>query len=84
MANETVLALKDFARDALKARQEIRRAKQTLKELATENQTIMTMSQVVGPATACVLWATVGNPQGAQPVARYTASDHSRMLSASR
>ena len=63
MANETVLALKDFARDALKARQEIRRAKQTLKELATENQTIMTMSQVVGPATACVLWATVGNPQ---------------------
>jgi transposase len=62
MVNETMLVLQDYAREAVKARQEIRRTKRSLKELTTENETIMTMSQVVGPATACVLWATVGDP----------------------
>jgi transposase len=63
MASETRVVLGDYAREAVKARQEIQQAKQVLKELATENPTIMTMSQVVGPATACVLWATIGNPR---------------------
>jgi transposase len=63
MIKDTMLVLQDYAGEALKARQEIRRAKQALKELATENDTIMTMSQVVGPATACVLWAAVGDPR---------------------
>jgi hypothetical protein len=54
--------LRDYAGEAIKARQEIHRAKQSLRKLATENETVMAMSQVVAPATACVLWAAVGDP----------------------
>jgi transposase len=63
MANETMQVLQDDAREAMKARQEIRRAKQALKKLATENENTMAMSHVVGAVTACVLWAAVGAPQ---------------------
>lgn len=62
MAQETILMLRGYADEALKARQEIRRSKEALRELGAENEKIVAMSQVVGPVTACVLWSTIGDP----------------------
>ena len=63
MADEIVLQLREYAGEALKARQEVQRAKQALKVLGSENEKIVAMAQVVGTVTACILWATVGDPQ---------------------
>ena len=51
-----------FAQQALAARTEVRRAQQALQRLAEQQATVKRMAQVVGSATACVLYTTVGDP----------------------
>ena len=62
MVEENMLQLREYAGEALKARQEIKRCKQALKTLGSKNETIVAMTQVVGAVTACILWTTVGDP----------------------
>jgi transposase len=63
MADEIILQLREYAGEALKARQQVQRAKKALKALGSESEKIVAMAEVVGPVTACVLWATVGDPE---------------------
>lgn len=57
-----VRRLREFARQALNARREVQKAKRELKRLAGGNETIMRMARVAGTATACVVWASIGDP----------------------
>lgn len=63
MVDEQILQLQEYAREALKARQEIKRCKKALETLGSQNEKIERMAQVVGVVTACILWTTVGNPE---------------------
>jgi hypothetical protein len=63
MTTETMCVMEDYAREALKARKEIQRAKRALKQLSLDNEAIQRMVQVVGSITACVLWVSVGDPR---------------------
>jgi transposase len=62
MTEETTSQLRSYACEAIKARQQLHRTKQALKNLALENPKVMAMARVVTPVTACVLWVTVGDP----------------------
>jgi hypothetical protein len=62
MTGEGTKTFQRFAKQALQARQEVRRAQGELKRLASQNATVQRMAEVVGSATACVLYATVGDP----------------------
>jgi transposase len=55
--------MKDIAQSALAVRRERRQAKRRLKALARHRPAILAMGQVVGVATACVLWACLGDPR---------------------
>lgn len=62
MVDENILQLREYAGEALKARQEITRSKKALKTLASKNEKTVAMAQVVGSVTACILWTSVGDP----------------------
>ena len=62
MTEEDAKLLQRFAEQAWQARTEVRQAQRELRRLAGQNATVERMAQVVAPATACVLYATVGDP----------------------
>lgn len=63
MPEETAQLLKRIAQQACQARLEERKAHRELKRLARQNAAVQRMADVVGEATACVLYATVGDPR---------------------
>ena len=54
--------LQDYASEALVAREKHKRARSKLAKLAKQRPAILAMGEVVGVATACVLWVYLGNP----------------------
>jgi transposase len=54
--------LRDYAGEALAAREKLKRTRSQLAKLARQKPAILAMGQVVGVATACVLWAYLGDP----------------------
>jgi transposase len=63
MTQETMRMMRDYAREALRARQEIQQTKQALKGCGAQHKPIVAMAEVVGPVTACVLWVALGDPR---------------------
>lgn len=57
-----VKAARDCAAAALAALREVKAAKARLEELGEKNETIRRMSRATGTVTACVLWASLGDP----------------------
>jgi transposase len=57
------LRMQQYATLALAARQETRKAHRRLQELARGTEILQRMAGVVGLATACVLWVTLGDPR---------------------
>ena len=55
--------LQEWARQALAARGEVRRAKRELERLGASHEVIQRQGRVVGVATACVLWVYLGDPR---------------------
>jgi transposase len=55
--------LQDYARQALQARREVRRAQARLRQLAAGQAILQAQGKVVGVPTACVLWSCVGDPR---------------------
>ncbi len=55
--------MQSYASAALEARGEVARSKRRLADLARPNAVIQAQSQVVGVATACVLWVHLGDPR---------------------
>jgi transposase len=55
--------LQEYARQALAARREVRRSGRHLRALAGEQAVLQAQGRVVGLATACVLWASLGDPR---------------------
>ena len=55
--------LQDYARQALQARRQVRRAQGRLRQLATGQAILQAQGKVVGVPTACVLWSCVGDPR---------------------
>jgi hypothetical protein len=56
-------ALRRYAEQALAARREVRRSQRRLQALAAAEPVLQAQGQAVGVATACVLWAGVGDPR---------------------
>jgi transposase len=55
--------LQDYAAQALAARQQMRRSQRELAKLVRGQPVLQAQAQVVGSATAGVLWASVGDPR---------------------
>lgn len=55
--------MREIAHSALAARRNRREAQRRLRRLAKHRPAILAMGQVVGVATACVLWACLGDPR---------------------
>jgi transposase len=55
--------LMDYAEQALQARAEVRHAQQRLRRLVKDQPVLQAMGRAVGIATACVLWAHLGDPR---------------------
>jgi transposase len=55
--------LMDYAKQALQARAEVRQAQQRLRRLVKDQPVLQAMGRAVGLATACVLWAHLGDPR---------------------
>jgi transposase len=55
--------LKDYAAEALKARQQMRRSQRELAKLVRGQPVLQAQARVVGSATASVLWSSVGDPR---------------------
>jgi transposase len=58
-----VRRMQEYAREALAALQEVRRGKRELQGLVKGREVLAAQGQVVGCATACALWASVGDPR---------------------
>lgn len=52
-----------YAKQALQARTEVRRAQQRLQRLVKDQPVLQALGRAVGIATACVLWAHLGDPR---------------------
>ena len=63
--------IKEYAREALVARQQIKRAERRLRKLAVGNKVLEAQGKAVGIATACVLWTCVGDPRNYHAAAAY-------------
>ena len=63
--------IKEYAREALIARQQIKGAERRLRELAVGNKVLEAQGNAVGIATACVLWTCVGDPRKYHAAAAY-------------
>jgi len=55
--------LRRYAEEALSARRQMRRSGGQLRRLAAGHEVLRRQAEVVGGATACVLWAGVGDPR---------------------
>jgi transposase len=55
--------VQEYARQALAAWQQMRRSKRALQSLVQGQAVLQAQAQVVGSATACALWASVGDPR---------------------
>jgi len=55
--------LQEYATQALQARQQMRRSQKELGRLVRGQEVLQAQAQVVGSATAGVLWASVGDPR---------------------
>jgi transposase len=55
--------LQDYAAQALAARQQMRRSQRELAKLVRGQAVLQAQARVVGSATACALWASVGDPR---------------------
>ena len=56
------LRLREYASAALEAREQLKQARSQLARLARQRPELEAMGQVVGKATACVLWVYLGAP----------------------
>jgi transposase len=56
--------LQHYAAEALAARRQMRNSRRELARLASGQEVLLAQAQAVGSATACVLWASVGDPRG--------------------
>jgi transposase len=59
-----VRRLQEYARQAWAARREMRRSYRQLRALAAAEPVLQALGRAVGLATACVLWACLGDPRG--------------------
>lgn len=55
--------LQQYAQQALAARRELRRSQRHLRGLAQDQPVLQAQGRVVGTPTACVLWASLGDPR---------------------
>jgi transposase len=55
--------LQEYAQQAWAARREVRRAQRHLRALARDQAVLQAQGRAVGLATACVLWASLGDPR---------------------
>jgi transposase len=55
--------LQEYARQVLAARREMRRSQRHLRVLAQEQPVLQAQGRAVGVPTACVLWASLGDPR---------------------
>ena len=55
--------IRDYAQQALAARQQANRAQRQLRRLAAGHAVLQAQGKVVGVPTACVLWASTGDPR---------------------
>jgi hypothetical protein len=55
--------LQEYAQQVLAARREMRRSQRQLRRLAQAEPVLQAQGQAVGVATACVLWASLGDPR---------------------
>jgi hypothetical protein len=55
--------IQDYAQQALSARQEADRAQRRLRQLAKGHEVLEAQGKVIGVPTACVLWASTGDPR---------------------
>jgi len=63
--------IQEYARAALVARQEARRAQRRLCQLALGHPVLQAQGKVVGVPTACVLWTCTGDPRKYPAAAAY-------------
>ncbi|MHB1524663.1 MAG: transposase [Candidatus Dormibacteria bacterium] len=63
--------IKEYAREALTARQRVKEAERRLRALAAGNPVLEAQGAVVGIPTACVLWASTGDPRDYHAAAAY-------------
>lgn len=62
MTREDQLHLQRYAGEALEAYQEISKTKKELAQICNNDETLQSFAQMVGPATACVLFVALGDP----------------------
>jgi transposase len=63
--------IKEYAREALMARQQVKGAERRLRQLAVGNRVLEAQGDVVGIPTACVLWTSTGDPRTDHAAAAY-------------
>jgi transposase len=63
--------LRQYARRALQAKRQVQRARRELTRLGRGHQVLESQAQVVGLATACVLWVSLGDPRGYESAGAY-------------
>jgi transposase len=63
--------IQEYAREALMARQQAKRAERRLHELAVGNKVLEAQGKAVGIPTACILWTSVGDPRKYHAAAAY-------------
>jgi len=63
MTEPEQLQLQRYAQQALAALREINKAKNELQKLCESDERLQTLCEMVGPATACVLWVSLGDPK---------------------
>jgi transposase len=61
----------DYAEQALASRREVARAERRLRHLAVGHTVLQAQGKVVGVPTACVLWASTGDPRKYHAAAAY-------------
>jgi len=71
MTAEQRQMLQRIAQAAQSARQEVQQSRSALEKLSKQEETLRRMSTVIGAATACVLYLTVGNPHDYSSAAAY-------------
>jgi transposase len=55
--------VQEYAQQALAARREMRRGRRQLRAVAADQAVVQAQGRVVGVPTACVLWASLGDPR---------------------
>ncbi len=63
--------IKEYAREALMARQQVKAAERRLRQLAVGNKVLEAQGKAVVIPTACVLWTSTGDPRNYHAAAAY-------------